>query len=431
MTLNPCLNKYENSGGYFELSTIDQNKHKKQKFFTSGELPEANNYIEENKNRFNCYYSIATFTEKKRSQLNIDTIHLNFVDIDSHIAGLTKAEAVKFTEQLQPYFNNIIPEPSSIVYSGRGIQLLYSLYGAVDCVKWQLIQEGLFYKADSIVAKINVLMGAELETDFLKDTSRILRTPNTINLKSGYYSEIIYTSDHVYTQADLLEKYNLYSVEKGNKKPLKELLNIRAEDIEKASYKALRNYANTNRAYTVATLNTARIKDLLKLIEIRNKAGQLEGYRNKLINICCEIIRTSTTDINSILEQLTYINGHFEKPLRACELNAWASLKLKNPAYYYKHKTIITALQITPEEMEFMKVIRSKDLVNKKYYQAHRMQLTAKRNNKYKQTKEETQAERQKKITKAKELYSQGQSITKIAVVFNVNKSTVSRWLKD
>lgn len=431
MTLNPCLLNYENSNGYFELATIDQNKHKKQKFFTSRELLEANNYIEENKNQLNCYFSAASFTEQKRSQFNIDTIHLNYADIDSHILGLTKSEAIEFIEQLKPFYNNIIPEPTTIVYTGRGFQMWYSLYGEVDCIKWQLIQEGLYHTLHKLVGDINQLVGAELHTDPLKDAARLLRAPDTKNLNSGFYSEVIYTSDQVYTQADLLEKYNLYSVEKGNKKPLKELLNIRAEDIEKASYKALRNYANTNRAYTVATLNTARIKDLLKLIEIRNKAGQLEGYRNKLINICCEIIRTSTTDINSILEQLTYINGHFEKPLRACELNAWASLKLKNPAYYYKHKTIITALQITPEEMEVMKVIRSKELVNKQYYQAHRMQLTAKRNNKYKQTKEETQAERQKKITKAKELYSQGQSITKIAVVFNVNKSTVSRWLKD
>ena len=428
--LNPCLNKYKDSSGYFVLATLDTNKHFKQMFFDSEQIQEANNYIEKTKN-INCYNSIATFKEPVRSKLTIDSIHLNYIDIDSHIFGLSQKQAEEIAEDLKQYYNNTIPEPSSIIYTGRGFQMLFNLYGAVDSVKWQLIQEGLLNRLTEIVNKYNdTFIFPELNVDPIKDTTRILRTPGTKNTAAGCYSEVIYNSGRIYTQAELLENYNLYSVEKGQRKPLKDLVSIRSEDITQASIKQLRHYYNKNRAYTIATLNTARVKDLLKLISIRNKAGQLEGYRNNLINIASEIIRTTTSDINNLLEQLRDINRYFEKPLKDSELTAWASLKLKNPAYYFRHSTIIKVLNITEAEQRQLTVIHSKKLVNETYYQNNKEQVKNYYKNKYKTTKEQTAAARSEKIAQAKKLYKKGLTMQLVATKLNVNKSTVSRWLK-
>ena len=425
--LNPCLNKYSGAG-WLALATMDRGGSWKEQYFKCTDLLNANKYIESNKQQ-NCYNSIASFNTPKRNKLNIETPFQHYADIDSHLIELTKNGAVEFIKELEPAFNKEIPEPTTIIYTGRGFQMLFNLYGEIDLIKWERTQEALFHKIDSLIANINAIMGAELKTDYLTDLTRVTRTPGTWNTAANREAEIIYNSGKIYTQSEIISGYDLNYTEKGKTRPLKELQNITADSVLNATPRQLRNFRTTVPGYTVGTLNTARIKDLLKLISLRNQAGRLEGYRNNLINICCEIIRTTTPNANSILDQLKFINEQFTKPLRDSELMAWISLKTKNPAYYFRHETIIKKLDISEQEQRQLKVIHNKQMVNKDYYTKHAEKKKAYRRNRYKDTKDRNQAARSDKIQLAQELKAQGYKAETIAIILKVSKRTVYNYL--
>lgn len=430
--LNPCLMNYQNSEGYFSIFTIDQNKNDDEEFFNADQLEKANSYIEKNKN-INCYYSISSFLEEHRNVYELDTIHLNFIDIDSHIFGLSEGQAIDVVEEIKNTFNVELPEPTSIIYTGRGLQMLFNLYGSVDVVKWELIQKGLYLKTLEIVSRLDTLIFPEMEVDrkLLTSPSKILRTTGTYNTEADKFTETIYHSGKLYTQKELLENYDLYIIERGQRKYLVDIAEIKSEDILNASQSRLRTYRNKNKFYTVETLNNARINDLIKLIKIRNKAGYFTGYRNMILNICCEIFRQRTSNVNEILEDLNRINDYFERPLKCSEVRSWANMKLAHPKpYYFKHSTIIEILQITPEEQEKLKVIHSKSLVDRQFYERHKESVKSKRNYRYSFIKEETAAARQMMIDQARAMRKAGYTMEAIAIELKVNKSTVSRWMK-
>ena len=425
--LNPCLLKYTGAG-YFDIATNNGTKWE-DNYFKCSDLAQANQFIESNKH-INCYNSIASFKTPQKNKYNVLTAFLHYADIDSHIVGLTKSEAKKLIKQLITHFTNDLPEPSVIIFTGRGIQLIFYLYGEIDLIKWEKTQEAIYYRVDEIIKNINVLMGAELNTDRLLDPVRVLRTPGTRNTAANCEAEIIYTSDKTYTQAELLTGYNLEYTEKGKPRPLKDLENVTAESILNATPRQLREYKSKTKGFTIETLNKARVEDFIKLISIRNRSGQLEGYRNRLINICCEIIRTTTPSANSILKHLQFINGNFERPLKDNELLQWVNLKGRKPAYYFQTATIIKLLEITEAEQLQMKTLRNRKLVNNDYNKKHREQRRDYARGHYQEIKgKANQAARSKKIELAKNLKAQGYRAETIAIILNVTRQTVYNYL--
>ena len=119
--LNAALSKYVNSDpGYICLSVV--NGYWQNHFYKTTELAKANTFINANK-QCDTYNSIATFeTPYNRTNLNVRQLNSHSIDIDNHLTPFTEAEAREFVEAvLQPLFNRAIPEPSLIVYTGRGV----------------------------------------------------------------------------------------------------------------------------------------------------------------------------------------------------------------------------------------------------------------------------------------------------------------------
>ena len=343
--LNAALSKYTNSDpGYFCLSI--NNGFWKNYFYNITELNKANEFINANKG-YDSYNSIATFyTPNNRTSLNVKLLNAHSIDIDNHLNPFTEQEARNFIDNvLMPLFDIAIPTPSLIVYTGRGLHLHFNLKGASDIPKWQLTQKALINTIENICYKNNSLLDVKgLEVDKqVNDISRVMRTPGTYNSKSNSLATVIYESNNIYTQDEIINNYNLkYRQDKGKNKGTHflrdSLKNIDRDKILKASARALRVFKTYNPFYTVKTLNRERRKDLLKLIQIRNSKGENEGYRNTLIAIMLQLEQEDNN--KNLLDTLCSINQEFNKPLDPKELIAWFGCAITKPQYYYSNKTI-------------------------------------------------------------------------------------------
>lgn len=435
--LNPFLNKYNETPGYFYLSSAaESGKWLGDTYFNSSQILEANNYIEKNK-WLNCYGSIATFLNNSRSYSTILRPLELFADVDSHIYSVSKEEVLEYIDRLKKHFNKEIPEPSSIVFTGRGFQLHFELKNNVeiDISKWKKTQEALSVTLDYLVSSINVFLGSEFSMDNLKDCIRPLRIPETYNTKARKFSELVYSSGKKYSLEEIISEYGLFYYEKKGKKDqrreLKDLANISSEDILKATPSQLKEYRSKTKGYTVETLARARVQDFLTLIHLRNAQGITEGYRNNLLNLVCETVLNITSNANEIKNTLEAINKEFSVPLNEAEVRKWVQLKASHNQYYFKTKTIIERLKITEEEQAKMKTLIRRELVNSKYYQKNKDTLKKNRNRKYLDTRDQNEENRKNRIIIAQDLRKQGASIKTIMAALKVSRRTVFYYLKE
>lgn len=429
---NPCLTTYTDATGYFCIGTRTASNQWQQAFFTSDQIDAANQYIENNREK-NCYRTVTTYENKYRTLYQMLTIYENSVEIDSHIFGMAEKQATELIEELQENYSNILPVPSVVTYTGGGIHMLYKLYGKVDSVKWNITQKALNIRILEIIPKLsNCFVWVEFDSHKLGSLTRV---PNTYNTAYGTYTKTIYQSDKVYTQKEIMTDYGLYTVEgrKNEKKYLKDIADLTGEDILKATRKQLNKFITYSKEYTIEKVNQYRIEDLIRLIKIRNRARWYTGYRNALINIAAEILASRTTEMNEIRQGLEYINSQFKKPIRQCEVRAWANLKLTNEAYHYPNTYIIDKLAITEAEQMQLKTIHSVKIRNKIYYNKNQDRLKAyykaKAKEVYKPTKDRNQTARSDKIALAKELKAQGYKADTIAIILKVTRQTVYNYL--
>lgn len=434
--LNPSLNKYIDVPGYFYLSKATESGSWRDTYFSSAQIQEANNYIQDNRLN-NCYSSIATFYTEKKSEATVNRPLELYADIDSHIQATSIQEARDYVEKLKKHFGKAIPEPSYIVYTGRGFQLHFELKKdcIIDVTKWKITQKGLVETIDKLVSEINVLLGCEFKIDDLKDFVRPLRIPETYNTKARKFSALIYESGKNYTLEEIMENYTLIYTEKKGKKTVKvnvkDFSNISGELILKASETELKKYRSKTKGYTLETLARARVRDLLTLIRIRNNKGIAEGYRNNLMNILCESLVVFMNNGNEIKAALDLFNREFLNPLSEAEVRSWIQLKSNFNTYYYKTSSIIERLQITEEEQEQMKTLIRREKVNSTYYQNNAEKLRKNRNRKYLDTKDQNEERRKNKIIAAQDLRKQGFSIDTIATALKISRRTVFYYLKE
>lgn len=128
-----------------------------------------------------------------------------------------------------------LPEANYIIFSGHGLQVLFTLDGCDNVLEWKRYQTALLNTCHDLLKDLKehslseasvVAVEHELEIDNLKDAARVLRVPNTTNFKPNQeYVDVklLYSNeDHAYTLNELNENYEAFSNDKlGAKKEKK------------------------------------------------------------------------------------------------------------------------------------------------------------------------------------------------------------------
>ena len=204
---------YGKTKGFIADFRILPNEGKSQKLFTYKKLIADNTY----KNAPDAYISMNSFRIwNSRETKNIKSLNALYADIDCYKYGFTP-EQVIFTLE-QDYFGRLIPCPTFIIKSGRGLYLVWKIYQGESRKAlpiWQKVQEYLYEKLR--------VFGADRQAI---DASRVLRMPGSVHSATGNivkiedFNDVQYTIDEIIKEHDVetdKSKFFVNEVEKTNK----------------------------------------------------------------------------------------------------------------------------------------------------------------------------------------------------------------------
>lgn len=143
------------------------------------------------------WISQASFCVPNRRAVNVQSVGLLFADLDTyHTEGLASKDPDTLTNLFLLYCaTEGIPEPSIVIFSGRGLQpkwLFSEAIGQTGVVEW----------ARAEAALIRALAGFAVDP-VCRDLSRVLRLDGTRNTKSGELVRVMHDSDTRYDFEDL------------------------------------------------------------------------------------------------------------------------------------------------------------------------------------------------------------------------------------
>lgn len=289
------------------------------------------------------YYSQNSFYKPQRRIDNIRQLRSLYVDLDVYNLGMTPEWVLGKLEF--EYFGQSIPEPNMVIFSGRGLVLIWNIepipYIAMPL--WRAIETFFVEQLKEV--------GADTKAT---DPARIFRLAGTINSKNNAIVETEYRHTHRYDihqlQYDYLPELSpkkLASKKKGRKSRIVRLFNT-------------------------YTLHLSRARDLAKLVELRQ--GDMEGNRETILFLYRYFTCCFTDDPYRAMEDTLSLNSEFLRPLperevRSATKSAEKAWSMKSDAqadavakamgypgagYLLTNKKIIEWLDISPEEQKHM-----------------------------------------------------------------------------
>lgn len=210
----------------------------------------------------NVFLSLNAFDGKQRRVSSLQQIRNIGIDLDCYKLGIEPAAAIECVKEL--IYVGKLPNPNVIIRSGNGVQLAYSIAGGLPPtvqMKWLAL-----YITNQLSERL-----VDLGADFAANTlERVFRLPGTYNVKPGKPKRLV--TAEVWRKLE----YNLDELLEYCK-PLdasKRRVPRSKPKGERIALPLLKTQGNTLRS-----LNTGRLNDFLKLIELR--AGNIE-LRNVL-----------------------------------------------------------------------------------------------------------------------------------------------------
>ncbi|RXT00992.1 replication protein [Ammoniphilus sp. CFH 90114] len=319
--------------GWITVAKKEKNVFKSYHYRPAELAPELSKWIGED-----VYFSQNTFYKPLRRIEHIRQLRSLYVDVDCYLLNYDTDWVMG--KLVHEFFGEIMPEPNLIIFSGRGIVLVWLIepvpHQALPL--WQAIQNYFCEQLKGIGGDTKAL-----------DAARVFRIAGSINSKTGTEVVVQYRHDYHYVLRDLQKEYLPDIPDNPNKKA-------------KGRQKKVVQIYNIHRLYH------ARLLDLVKLCEIRNY--DMKGYRETTLFLyrywnCCFL-----GDPEDALNQTLSLNSEFKEPLSDKEVtratrSAEKAWLLKNDkkadklakekgypgaGYNLKNETIIEWLDITEEE---------------------------------------------------------------------------------
>ena len=359
---------------YFDKKTNDV----KQVSACNSSLSKLKETLSSLNNVVDVYATVNQFTfTRKLENLLYTTMFYSDLDIyHTEFKDISKEELIE--KVLKYCFDNKIPEPNLIIYSGNGFYLKW-LFSA-KCNRYEFTLDK--YKiAQKAINSLFQFLGADPKA---LDASRVLRLPGSVNSKTGKKCEVIYFNDERKSAQDLFESFNRYYTPEPPKPLKSKSKKVVADVTENQEKQKLLLVKRDSSKAPVKTLNSlhlakARYDDLKKLIELRD--GNVENSRMTflfwLLNFKALCGATNfvdfETDANEIAESLglkeyewSFEELHTLEKKIIKHNNNYKRIVKQNDDYFKlsnlytpKNQTLMDIFQITDEEQKKLKTIIS------------------------------------------------------------------------
>lgn len=330
----------------FTLKSFKNEDTFSQIAFKSTDLNKRLQKMEEHTSHSDVFVSLNSFTCPKRRLKKLYNRTALILDLDVHGKSdyETSKTVNKTIERLNKAYNigELCP-PTMITFTGRGLCLYYVLANSIPATstyanahkKATYLQEALFTRYEEILGN------AYCDVDHVvKDTTRIVRLPGTLNQKNGQFCRLLGITRNSDNEPLY---YDLYRLEKECK------LNSSSSSITKS----INTHVTPFKEYNLSFLDK-RIEKLEKLIDMRN--GNCEGTRDLILfSICNASIQRD--GICYALNRIKYDNQKFVNPLSEEEVeHIFDTILLTNNHfdqggfYPLSNKWIMDAVRMTEEE---------------------------------------------------------------------------------
>lgn len=348
----------QNTSGWITLAKKDPDtKRFRQYHYQPEELASAlSEWMGED-----VFYSQNTFYRPARRIDYVRQLRTLYADLDVYNLSLDP-EWVLGKLELE-YFRQRIPEPNMVIFSGRGLVLVWN----IEPIPYKALP--LWRSVENYIVSTLKELGADTKAT---DPARIFRLAGSINSKNQADVKAVYRHDYRFDIHDLQYDY------------LPELT-PRPEAKKKPGPKP-----KIVRMFNIYTLHLARARDIAKLVEMRG--GKMGGYREYTCFLyrywtCC-----FTSDPKRALEETMDLNNEFTIPLPKREVEvatrsaerAWAAKNNKQAneiakannypgaGYNIPNEVIIQWLGITPEEQTHLETLIGKEEKRRRNTEAKR-----------------------------------------------------------
>lgn len=272
----------------------------------------------------NFFVSLCSYkTTENGSQKNLSGIQGFQIDIDFRkIAEFKDYSHNQIIWMLkEDFFNRELPIPN-LIERGNNLRLIYIFKSVVGATKKSVAL------VNKIIAKFTdevAFLGGDKQT-----INSMIRLPGSINTKTGAVVETEIHSTYKYELSEMMDGW--------------------LDDYKKKKY-----YKNGNvitLAKTTKSLNYSRIKDLDKLVELRDK--EMKGCRANFFFIYSSTLMSMNYDEKSMAREVVRVNKGFREPIPN------VLTKINKKPFRFKNETIIEKLSITKDEMKYMTTIIDK-----------------------------------------------------------------------
>lgn len=353
--------------GFFSL-LVDSRGGKRQSSHRLADMPKVLNLLDK---KIDTWISQAEFIRPNRRVVNLLRLGLLFADLDTYrVPALASRKPDELAASvLFLCADTGLPAPSILIYSGRGIQAKWLLEGTIPrqaLPRWNACQR---YLVDRLTH-----VGAD---PMAKNASRVLRTVETVNSKSGEVCRVV----HVQSGNDGQPiRYNFeYLAEALLPAARWTIEQQRQEQAERRAKKKRfllvpGGKADNLRGFSGRQLAWDRLEDLRKLAELRGGVGEgsrmqhlfwrlnfllLSGATNskQMYHEAAALARELDPQWNSRSKELMTLFSK-AKAYEAGEKVTFGGKEFA-PLYTPKNDTLINLFRITAEEQRQLKTIVS------------------------------------------------------------------------
>lgn len=364
---------YHDSGrtGFFSL-LVASGREKRQDSYRLTFMPEVLGMLDPSRD---TWLSQAEFIRPNRRVVNLARIGLLFADLDTYRQPWAQGRSPEQLSAavLHHCYDEGVPPPSILVYSGRGLQAKWLLDGVLPrraLPRWNACQR---YLIDRLTP-----LGADPQA---RDASRVLRVVATVNTKSGEVCRVIHVEQgpdgepiryNFEYLAEVLLPAARWTIEQQ-----------RRERADRRQLKLLPGGKSDHlRGFSGRQLAWDRLEDLRKLAELRG--GVHEGER--MLHLFWRLnflLLSGATHTGQMYHEAAALARELDPAwsYRSAELTTlYAKAKAYEagekvefggkqfaPLYTPKNDTLISLFRITDDEQRELRTIVSRDIAAERH----------------------------------------------------------------
>ena len=320
--------------------------------------------------------------------MHFKRVGLAWVDVDTYkVPALQSKNPEQLLSVLLRACENVgLPEPSLVVFSGRGLQVKWLFDSALPrqaLPRWNLVQKELCHRLEEI--------GGDPKAS---DGSRVLRLVGTVNTKSGEIVRIIHSPLHTYSfdkladsvlplsRAELqeLREHRQHAADHGGVVLQAIQGGLNGSNLSKPSAHLVSTRSKGNlRPFIPSQLAWDRLNDLDKLADLRNYChGAPDGFRDTFVFLGATFLSQAIVHIPMFSAEVNALAAKYAPDWskervcqctsgvvdRLCRFLAGERVQFNgrtfDPRYTLSNVTLLDWLEITPAEERAMGTIISK-----------------------------------------------------------------------